>query len=69
MLMCVRILWNVGASKPHFVTIANIGACDTINMMLYMKILWDSSVSKPHSKPNVSKFYVHACDQHHHDYE
>jgi len=70
MLLCVRILWNVGAFKPHFANTAYIlGACGTIGMMLYnMKILWNSSVSKPHSKL-VSKFYVHACDKHHHDYE
>jgi hypothetical protein len=52
MLLRVRILWNVGASEPHFATTANIGACDIIgmiiSMMLYMKILWNSGVSKPH---------------------
>jgi hypothetical protein len=41
----VKILWIIGASKPHFTTIANISACDTIEMMLYMKILWNSSVA------------------------
>jgi hypothetical protein len=68
MLLCVKISWNVGAFKPHFATTTNIGACDTIGMMLCMKIFWNSNVSKPHSK-FVSKLYLHACDQHHHDYE
>jgi hypothetical protein len=38
-------------------TTANIGACGTIGMMLYMKILWNSGVSKPHSN-SCQNYYI-----------